>query len=99
MPSYIETASEHSVNPDFGSEHSQIAEQALEGYQDAEGHRDLQVFQVSDISNLKLARDGKMVLTPQPSDDPDDPLNRSFTKKYMVLASMVFASLVHQCKP
>ena len=36
-------------------------------------------------SNLKLAPDGHTVLVPQPSDDPNDPLNWSSTKKHAIL--------------
>jgi hypothetical protein len=41
-----------------------------------EGHR---------AEDLKLARDGKTVLIPQPSDDPHDPLNWSQLRKNAVL--------------
>ncbi|KZT37211.1 MFS general substrate transporter [Sistotremastrum suecicum HHB10207 ss-3] len=34
---------------------------------------------------LKLAKDGHTVLIPQPSADPNDPLNWSTTKKYVIL--------------
>ncbi|KZT19176.1 MFS general substrate transporter [Neolentinus lepideus HHB14362 ss-1] len=34
---------------------------------------------------LKVARDGHTVLIPQPSDDPDDPLNWSTAKKHAIL--------------
>ncbi|KDQ59908.1 hypothetical protein JAAARDRAFT_192363 [Jaapia argillacea MUCL 33604] len=35
--------------------------------------------------SLKLAADNKTVLIPQPSDDPNDPLNWSSTKKHLIL--------------
>jgi predicted MFS family arabinose efflux permease len=35
--------------------------------------------------NLKRARDGQTILLPQPSDDPRDPLNWSWTKKHLIL--------------
>ena len=44
--------------------------------------------------DIKLASDGKTVLIPQPSDDPDDSLNWSTGRKYRVLSSLVIASLV-----
>jgi hypothetical protein len=59
-----------------------------------EGHGDLQVFTVADATDVKLARDGKTVLIPQPSDDPDDVLNWTTGKKYRVLSSLIFASMV-----
>ena len=37
------------------------------------------------VERLKLAPDGKTVLIPQPSDDPNDPLNWSWFKKHLVL--------------
>jgi hypothetical protein len=36
--------------------------------------------------NLKLAKDGHTVLIPQPSADPNDPLNWSWTRKHLMLA-------------
>lgn len=60
----------------------------------SEGHGDLQILKTDGSPNVKLAKDGQTVLIPQPSDDPEDPLNWSWGKKHMVLASMVFASLV-----
>jgi hypothetical protein len=55
-----------------------------------EGHGDLQVFTVADATDVKLARDGKTVLIPQPS----DVLNWTTGKKYRVLSSLIFASMV-----
>jgi hypothetical protein len=34
---------------------------------------------------LKLAPDGHTILIPQPSDDPNDPLNWSWQKKHIIL--------------
>jgi hypothetical protein len=36
--------------------------------------------------NLKLAKDGHTVLVPQPSADPNDPLNWSWKRKHLMLA-------------
>ncbi|KAL7273525.1 hypothetical protein RUND412_003620 [Rhizina undulata] len=36
-------------------------------------------------ADVKVAKDGYTVLSPQPSDDPDDPLNWSPFKKHMIL--------------
>ena len=45
---------------------------------------DLQVYMsASDSENLKLAKDGRTVLIPQPSDDLDDPLKWSWKKKHV----------------
>jgi hypothetical protein len=59
-----------------------------------EGHGDLQVFTIADATDVKLAKDGKTVLIPQPSNDPDDVLNWTTGKKYRVLSSLIFASMV-----
>ncbi|KAK7206002.1 MFS transporter [Myxozyma melibiosi] len=45
-------------------------------------------------SNLKLARDGHTVLIPQPSDDPNDPLNWSWWKKHLILISISFIAFL-----
>lgn len=69
-------------------------EQNVDASQYSEGLGDLQVLKVDHNESLKLASDGKTVLIPQPSDDPNDPLNWSFTKKHVILAPLIFASLV-----
>ena len=38
------------------------------------------------IGTLKLAPDGHTVLHPQPTSDPNDPLNWSWTRKHLMLA-------------
>ncbi|KAJ6024477.1 hypothetical protein N7540_005274 [Penicillium herquei] len=43
---------------------------------------------------LKVAADGHVVLVPQPSDDPQDPLNWSFNKKHAVLAIVIACSFL-----
>ena len=64
------------------------------GYE--EGVGDVQILKGSsdDGASLKLAKDGITVLVPQPSDDPDEPLNWSWTKKLITLSPLIFASLV-----
>lgn len=41
-----------------------------------------------DANNLKLTDDGKTVLIPQPTDDPDDPLNWPRSKKLAIVLVM-----------
>lgn len=41
-----------------------------------------------DAQDLKLADDGHTVLIPQPSDDPDDPLNWPWRKKLWIVFTM-----------
>ncbi|ORY78923.1 major facilitator superfamily domain-containing protein [Leucosporidium creatinivorum] len=43
-------------------------------------------------AGLKTAADGVTVLLPQPSDDPNDPLNWSSTKKHTILLILAFAA-------
>lgn len=57
-------------------------------------HGDLQVNIRPGDSNVKLAKDGRTVLIPQPSDDPDDVLNWTAGRKNRVLLSLIFASFV-----
>ena len=39
----------------------------------------------ADTRHLKLSADGRTILIPQPSTDPNDPLNWSQTKKNLIL--------------
>jgi hypothetical protein len=46
------------------------------------------VSQIQDkalVERLKLASDGRTILIPQPSEDPNDPLNWSWFKKHLIL--------------
>lgn len=45
-------------------------------------------------TNLKLASDGTTVLIPQPSDDPEDPLNWSWFRKHKAFAALLLPSLL-----
>ena len=78
--------------PDSEIEKGTISVDLDETY--VEGHGDVQVLKASDADNLKLAKDGVTVLIPQPSDDPDDPLNWSWVQKHSALVPLIFASLV-----
>ena len=46
------------------------------------------------IGSGKLAKDGKTLLIPQPSDDPADPLNWSWMKKHTVLLTLGASALL-----
>ncbi|KFA60467.1 hypothetical protein S40285_09176 [Stachybotrys chlorohalonatus IBT 40285] len=48
----------------------------------------------SESTSQKLADDGKTILIPQPSGDPDDPLNWSSFKKHMILITVSFGAAV-----
>ncbi|KAL8287337.1 hypothetical protein RQP46_003789 [Phenoliferia psychrophenolica] len=56
-------------------------------------HAEVKLF-VDGVSDkgLKLARDGRTILIPQPSDDPRDPLNWSDLKKTTILLILAFAA-------
>lgn len=55
----------------------------LHEYRETEGY----VIDADDATrgDLKVARDGHTILIPQPSDDPNDPLNWSRFRKHLVL--------------
>lgn len=42
-------------------------------------------------------RDKDIVLAPQPSDDPNDPLNWSWTKKVAIVAILMFGYVYQSC--
>lgn len=46
------------------------------------------------LSDLKLAKDGHTVLIPQPTADPKDPLNWSWTRKHLMLAVVSFTAFL-----
>ncbi|GAA5982591.1 hypothetical protein JCM11641_002593 [Rhodosporidiobolus odoratus] len=52
------------------------------------------LLQVDDAAaaGLKVAKDGKTILVPQPSDDPRDPLNWSSWKKHSILVVLALAA-------
>lgn len=45
-------------------------------------------------AGIKLAEDGRTVLIPQPSDDGNDPLNWTWSKKHLILFVVSFASFL-----
>ncbi|KAM0418491.1 hypothetical protein ACHAPD_004850 [Fusarium lateritium] len=48
----------------------------------------------AETTSLRLAEDGHTVLLPQPTDDPNDPLNWSSRKKHLILLVVAWAALV-----
>jgi hypothetical protein len=52
------------------------------------------VSDVADAQGLKTTKNGKIILIPQPSSDPDDPLNWSWAKKHTVLLALLLPSLL-----
>ena len=66
---------------------------------DAQGEKhgyilDLDHYDEADRSKLKTAADGHTVLIPQPSDDPEDPLNWPQRKKNTVLVVITCISFL-----
>ncbi|KAI9695510.1 MAG: hypothetical protein M1836_006427 [Candelina mexicana] len=47
-----------------------------------------------DLSSIKVAPDGHTVLVPQPTDDPNDPLNWSWRKKHVILLVVSLSSFL-----
>ncbi|KAI9756556.1 MAG: pyruvate dehydrogenase complex dihydrolipoamide acetyltransferase component (E2) [Chaenotheca gracillima] len=47
-----------------------------------------------DSGSIKLARDGHTVLVPQPSTDPEDPLNWSWFKKHAILLVVAYTAFI-----
>ncbi|KAI9654296.1 MAG: hypothetical protein M1831_005461 [Alyxoria varia] len=49
---------------------------------------------VEESSSLKVAKDDHTILIPQPTNDPNDPLNWAFAKKHLTLAIISFISFL-----
>ncbi|KAK4561386.1 hypothetical protein LTR86_004703 [Recurvomyces mirabilis] len=79
MNSYT-PGSQHSVDEKHAVDSSAIDGDRVEGNVDRDG--------------LKLAKDGRTVLVPQPTDDPNDPLNWSWRKKHSVLLALAIISFI-----
>ncbi len=62
----------------------------LHEYREAEGY----VVDAESGENVKVAKDGHTRLIPQPSDDPNDPLNWSKRKKHMILFIVSFIAFL-----
>ncbi|OJD35361.1 mfs transporter [Diplodia corticola] len=59
------------------------------------GSGDIKVLADSSLSgNVKTTADGNIVLIPQPSADPDDPLNWSWKKKHFVFTALMLPSFL-----
>ncbi|KAL0264883.1 hypothetical protein SLS55_000836 [Diplodia seriata] len=59
------------------------------------GSGDIKVLADSSVSaNVKTTADGNIVLIPQPSADPDDPLNWSWKKKHLVFGALMLPSFL-----
>jgi Major Facilitator Superfamily len=63
---------------------------SLHEYNEREGY----VINDTTHENLKRARDGRTILLPQPSSDPNDPLNWTTTKKHVILIIISMAAFL-----
>ena len=63
-------------------------EKKLDGLVDKFGIHGAHILDASQLrgEDIKTTPDGKTILIPQPTDDPNDPLNWTFAKKHTVLA-------------
>lgn len=64
----------------------------LHEYKESEGY--VTRIDTEHQGNLKTAHGGNTVLIPQPSDDPQDPLNWSTVKKHIILFIISFAAFL-----
>ena len=68
-----------------GSSHQEESDVDLDHVGEVEGYvLDAQAGNAA-TRHLKTTKDGKTILIPQPSDDPNDPLNWSQAKKNLIL--------------
>jgi hypothetical protein len=64
----------------------------LHEYNESEGY--VTKVDTEHQGNLKTAAGGHTILIPQPSDDPQDPLNWSTVKKHVILFIISFAAFL-----
>lgn len=76
--------SEKNVAQVTTTETGEKGQDALIQEQGFHGAHMLDAQQLAD-PNLKTTADGKTILIPQPSSDPNDPLNWSYLKKHIIL--------------
>jgi len=91
------TATETVTNGDAEKQLHQPQSQAqrVHEFQEAEGYVvDVDTEATSNDGGLKVAKDGHTRLIPQPSDDPNDPLNWSWGKKHVILFVISWASFL-----
>ncbi len=79
-PTSLEKTGKSDIGDNIDTHHADVA---LHEYAESEGY----VIDAdnADTSGLKRAKDGHTILIPQPSDDPNDPLNWSWAIKHVTL--------------
>jgi len=89
-PEKVEKAENGTVTVD---EHAKSKK--LHEYQEGGGYVvDVDTEAASTEGGTKVAKDGHTRLIPQPSDDPNDPLNWSWGKKHLILFIISWASFL-----
>lgn len=73
--------------------HEHVSEQPIPD-EEMEDDGAIRVGTEATLTNVKTTKDGKIALIPQPSDDPLDPLNWSWTRKHLVLLSLFTPALL-----
>jgi hypothetical protein len=85
----------HVQDPDGASRNMTLENEKGPAIHDAHGYvLDTEGGDLSGANNTKLAKDGHTILIPQPSDDPEDPLNWSSFKKHLILLIISWAALL-----
>ena len=74
------------------TQHLEKRADGIHEYQESEGY--IIDTEETGATGLKLAKDGRTRLIPQPSDDPHDPLNWSWVKKHCILFIVAFAAFL-----
>lgn len=73
-------------NVELGQKQPAHTSSAIDEYGDHGAHvLDVNQLEGDEKGTVKTAKDGQTVLIPQPSDDPNDPLNWSPVKKHITL--------------
>ncbi|BGP47457.1 hypothetical protein JCM10450v2_003309 [Rhodotorula kratochvilovae] len=91
--------STYQSDPEKGSSHApdhDLGAAVLRSDSEVEKDGGNLILQVEDAqaAGLKVAKDGRTVLVPQPSDDPRDPLNWTERKKFTILIIVALAAFV-----
>ncbi|KAF4548075.1 Polyamine transporter-like protein 1 [Elsinoe fawcettii] len=89
MPSNINNAKESVDHLEMGGPRTI---EALPDSVKTEGGIYVRANEGSDGESLQLAPDGKTLLLPQPTKDPNDPLNWSWTRKHLILFTVAWCA-------
>ncbi|KAF4302307.1 mfs transporter [Botryosphaeria dothidea] len=89
-------ASADAEKNDAGATHAHEVPAGVTSFaREESGGGDIQVLaNASVLANVKTTPDGKIILLPQPSDDPEDPLNWSWKKKHLVFGALMLPAFL-----